>query len=91
MPSTINALLAIATAAAIVQNAVAFPTVLCESKWSHSHLASKLALYSSNDRERSTNQPGIIFPGGGLFFYWQAGVIVRVIERTAHLLRFEIL
>ena len=24
--------------------------------------------------------PGVIFPGGGLFFYWQAGVIVSPLE-----------
>lgn len=25
---------------------------------------------------KSSSKAGVIFPGGGLFFYWQAGVIV---------------
>ena len=28
----------------------------------------------------SQQSPGIIFPGGGLFFYWQAGVIVSPLK-----------
>lgn len=28
---------------------------------------------------RSERSQGIIFPGGGLFFYWQAGVVVSMI------------
>jgi hypothetical protein len=26
-----------------------------------------------------TSKAGLIFPGGGLFFYWQAGVIVSIL------------
>lgn len=35
-----------------------------------------VADYNDNDRPDMDKKAGIIFPGGGLFFYWQAGVIV---------------
>ena len=35
------------------------------------------ALKLSEKNAVNVNGPAIIFPGGGLFFYWQAGVIVR--------------
>ena len=33
---------------------------------------------SPSDQNNDYNRPTIIFPGGGLFFYWQAGVVVSI-------------
>ena len=32
--------------------------------------------------KENPTQPAIIFPGGGLFFYWQAGVVVSISKIT---------
>ncbi|KAL7543889.1 hypothetical protein ACHAXR_013329 [Thalassiosira sp. AJA248-18] len=37
------------------------------------------------DTSPSSSPPGVIFPGGGLFFYWQAGVVAYLQEEGYNL------
>lgn len=38
--------------------------------------------YDDSDSVENAKKAGIIFPGGGLFFYWQAGVIAYLRENS---------
>ena len=44
--------------------------------------------YDDSDSVENAKKAGIIFPGGGLFFYWQAGVIVSEGTVTSCSFRF---
>ena len=51
-----------------------------QSSFSSSSLDDRIS--SPSNQNNVDNRPTIIFPGGGLFFYWQAGVVVSVVYRS---------
>ena len=55
---------------------------------SQSSLLSSLDDGDPPSNQSSDNRPTIIFPGGGLFFYWQAGVVVRIEWRHGYVLQW---
>ena len=59
----------------------AFQLNYCSSQRNRPCAESQLVCSAKDGSRVNTNpmdKAGIIFPGGGLFFYWQAGVIVSI-------------
>lgn len=47
---------------------------------------SKTAIdFESKDSSRVVSRPHVVFPGGGIFFYWQAGVVTYLREQGYNL------
>lgn len=63
-----------------------FP-LLCSSFSTQSPIVSRKSLLGSDEQQTTSN---LIFPGGGIFFYWQAGVISYLREKNYPLAQDQI-